>query len=68
MDVVSSEALDTAFTRAEVAEVAEVAAALTAVVERYCAAVQACTLLAAAAAACWSEIAAALVAPHCTGP
>jgi hypothetical protein len=54
-------ALHTAFSDAELA------AALTAVVERHYAAVRNGTLLAAAAAACWEEIA-ALVAPYCTGP
>jgi hypothetical protein len=56
-------ALHTAFSDAELA------AALTAVVERYCAAVQAGTLLAAAAAAaCWEEIAALVEAALSCGP
>jgi hypothetical protein len=55
-------ALHTAFSDAELA------AALTAVVERYCAVVQAGTLLAAAAAACWEEIAALVEAALSCGP
>jgi hypothetical protein len=56
-------ALHTAFSDAELA------AALTAVVERYCAAVQAGTLLAAAAAAaCWEDIAAVVETALSCGP